>query len=285
MKQMEWRPFPYGDRAYRYTGAALADQWDRLHRGDLEPFPDAERVAEQLNQFGRVLSNLADPNRIADALQSAWRDYHAGDFAAAMHTGQSLGPIGTVVSARAQVAYATYLENDDREALSLLCAASKACEALTGVAPGWANGWFLHALALGRYSQRISIVKALARGIGSKIRHSLMTTIALEPRHAAALAALGVYNMEVIDKVGSVVGRVTHGASRETGMQCFEQALALDPESPVTRMEYARALTMDKRQTDENAAERCMAAAATCQPFDAIARLDVERARSALNFA
>lgn len=285
MKQMEWRPFPYGDRAYRYTGAALADQWDRLHRGDLEPFPDADRVADQFNQYGRALSNFADPNRVADALQSAWRDYHAGDFATAMRTGLTLGPIGTIVAARAQIAYATYLENDDREALSLLCNVSKACEALTAIAPGWANGWFLHALALGRYSQRISIVKALARGIGSKIRHSLMTTIALEPRHAAAHATLGVYNMEVIDKVGAVVGRVTHSASRELGMRCFEKALALDPENPVTHMEFARALAMDKRHEDESAVERNMTAAATCQPFDALARLDVERARTALNFA
>ncbi len=283
MKQMDWRPFPYGDRAYRYTGSALADQWDRLHQGDLEPFPDAELIAEQLNRCGRALANDADPNWLAEALQSAWRDYHAGDFGAAMRTGKALGPIGAVVAGRAQVAYATYLENNDREALVLLCEAARACETLTSIDPGWANAWFVHALALGRYSQRISIVKALAQGIGGKIRHSLMTTLALAPKHAAAYATLGVYNLEVIDKVGTMVGKVMHGASREAGMRCFEQALALDPASPVTRMEFARALSMDRRRDNERVAESNMAAAATCQPFDAIARLDVERARLALD--
>lgn len=283
MKQMDWRPFPYGDRAYRYTGAALADQWDRLHHGDLEPFPDADRVARQINRCGRALATEADPNRLADALQSAWRDFHAGDFGAAIRTGKALGPIGAVVSARAQVAYATYLESDDREALVLLSEAARACEALTVIDPGWANAWFLHALALGRYSQRIAIVKALAQGIGGKIRHSLVTTLALEPKHAAAYATLGVYHLEVIDKVGAMVGRVMHGASREAGMRCFERALALDPDSPVTHMEFARALSMDRRRDNERAAEHNMAAAATLQPFDAIARLDVERARLALN--
>jgi hypothetical protein len=285
MKQMEWRPFPYGDRAYRYTGAALKDQWERLHRGDREPFPDAERVAEQLNQSDRALSQVADPNRIADALQCAWRDYHAGDFGAAMRTAQPLGPIGTVVTARARIAYATHLENDDREAVELLCTTVKDCEQLARIAPGWVNAWFLHALALGRYSQRISVVKALARGFGGKIRHSLETTLALEPHHAAALVALGVYHFEVIDKVGAVVGRVTHGASREAGLGCFERAVALDPDSPVTHLEFARALTLDRRHANDAAAERNMCAAASCQPFDALARLDVERARSALNFA
>ncbi|QID19793.1 hypothetical protein G3580_09730 [Nitrogeniibacter mangrovi] len=280
---MDWRPFPYGDRAYRYAGSALSEQWSRLHRGDREPFPDPERVAERINRCGRALVIDTDPNRLANGLQSAWRDYHAGDFGTAIRTAQALGPIGAVVAARAQIAYATYLENNDREALALLCAAARLCEDLTHIDPGCANAWFLHALALGRYSQRISVVKALARGLGGKIHHSLNTALALEPSHAAAYATLGVYHFEVIDKVGTVVGRVTHGASREAGLRCFEKALSLDPDSPVTRMEFAHVLSMGRRHDNEQAVEHNMTAAATCQPFDALARLDVERARTALS--
>ena len=279
MKQMEWRPFPYGDRAYRYSGTALQEQWERLHCGDREPFPDATHIADQLNRCGRALTRDADPNKVSKALQSAWRDYHAGDFAAAMRTGTAFGPVGAVVAGRAAIAYAMYLENDAARALDLLCQTAKNCEALTLIDPGWANAWFIHALALGRFSQRISVVKALGRGLGSKIRQRLMTAIALERRHAAAHAALGAYNLEVVDKVGSVVGHLTHGASREAGLRHFERAIALDPGSPATRMEFARALAMDRRKGDEREAEQNIAAAATCQPFDAIARLDVERAR------
>ncbi|MCB1959359.1 MAG: hypothetical protein KDE68_02355 [Rhodocyclaceae bacterium] len=279
MKQMEWKPFPYGDRAYRYSGAALEEQWSRLHHGDREPFPDAELIAEQLNRCGRALSHDADPNKISSALQSAWRDYHAGDFAAAMRTGLAFGPVGAVVAGRAAIAYAMHLESDAARALELLCQAARQCEELTQIDPGSVNGWFIHALALARFSQRISIVKALGRGIGSKVRQSLMTAIALEPEHASAHAALGAYNLEVIDKVGTVVGHLTHGASREAGLQHFQRAIELDPDSPATRMEFARALAMGRRRRNEREAEKNIAVAATCLPFDATARLDVERAR------
>jgi len=284
MKQMDWRPFPYGDRAYRYTGMALSDQWQRLHRGDLEPYPTADIIAERIDRCGPALASIHDPAHLAEALQSAWRDYHAGAFAAAIRTANALGPIGHVVVARAQIAYATYLEKDDRGALALLRDAAQRCQMLTRIDPAYTNAWLLHAMALGRYSQRISVVKALARGLGSKIRHSLLTTLALEPEHAAALATLGVYHFEVIDKVGTVVGKVTHAATRDEGIRCFEQALDIDPDSPITRMEYARALGLGRRR-DDPAAEKIMQRAASCQPFDALARLDVERARLALNFA
>jgi len=284
MKQMDWRPFPYGDRAYRYSGMALSEQWRRLHRGDLEPYPTAERIAEQIDRCGPALAREHDPARLAAALQSAWRDYHAGAFGAAIRTAEGLGPIGAVVTARAQIAYATHLEKDDRGALSMLCDAARRCEELVRIDPACVNAWALHAMALGRYSQRISIVKALARGLGSKIRQSLLTVLALEPDHAAALATFGVYHFEVIDKVGAVVGKMTHSATREEGIRCFERALDIDPDSPITRMEYARALGLGRRR-DDPAAEKIMARAASCQPFDALARLDVERARLALNFA
>lgn len=284
MKQMDWRPFPYGDRAYRYTGMALSDQWQRLHRGDLEPYPTADRIADQIDRCGPALATAHDPARLADALQSAWRDYHAGDFGAAIRTAGALGPIGDVVLARAEIAYATYLEKDDRGALTMLCDAARRSESLARIDPACTNAWLLHAMALGRYSQRISVVKALARGLGSKIRQSLLTVLALEPEHAAALATFGVYHFEVIDKVGAVVGKMTHSATREEGVRCFEQALSIDPDSPITRMEYARALGLG-RGRDVPAAEKIMKRAASCHPCDALARLDVERARLALNFS
>ena len=37
-----WTPFPYDDEAYRYTEAALKKHWERLHRGDHEPWPGHE---------------------------------------------------------------------------------------------------------------------------------------------------------------------------------------------------------------------------------------------------
>lgn len=285
MKQIEWRAFPYGDRVYRYTGSALETHWPVLHGGDREAFPDAQRVADQLERCGPGLSYDADPNNLADMLQSAWRDYHAGDFCAAMTTGHAAGPIGAVVAGRAAIAYAMHLESDPERVLSLLCDTATHCERLSQIEPGWANVWYTHALALARYSQQISVVKALGRGLGSKVRQSLMIAIALEPDHAAAHAALGGYHIEVVDKVGNVVGRLTHGVSRALGLRHFERAIVLDPDSPSIRVAYANALAMNRRSRKSVAVERNISAAATCQPRDAIAHLDADRARTLLEGA
>ena len=87
------------------------------------------------------------------------------------------------------------------------------------------NAWYWQAYALGRYSQGISVAKALAQGLGSKVKEALQKTIQLQPRHADAHVALGSFHAEVIDKVGSLIGSMTYGARKETGLKMFEQAL------------------------------------------------------------
>ena len=85
-----------------------------------------------------------------------------------------------------------------------------------------------HAYALGRYAQGISVAKALAQGIGGKVKDALEQTIKLEPKHADAHIALGAYHAEVIDKVGAMVGGLTYGAKKETGVEHFQQGAQAD---------------------------------------------------------
>ena len=40
MAKSNWKAFPHADNAYDYAGANLKKNWDRLHAGDREPFPD-----------------------------------------------------------------------------------------------------------------------------------------------------------------------------------------------------------------------------------------------------
>ena len=74
--------------------------------------------------------------------------------------------------------------------------------------PDDANAHYFHAFNLGRYSQSISIIKALKQGVGGKILGSLKSALKLEPKHAEAHTALGMYHAEIIDKVGKLIGRV-----------------------------------------------------------------------------
>jgi len=62
----------------------------------------------------------------------------------------------------------------------------------------------------------------------------------------------------------------------------FKEALALNPDSAIARVEYANGLVMlegDKRMKE---AEKLYAEAAECTPMDAMERLDVEMAKEEL---
>ena len=110
--------------------------------------------------------------------------------------------------------------------------------------PKNANAYYWQAYALGRYAQGISIVKALAQGIGGKVKAALETAIKLAPKHADAHIALGAYHAEVIDKVGAMIGGLTYGAKKDAAMKNYQTALKLNPDSAIARIEYANGLVM-----------------------------------------
>jgi len=155
-------------------------------------------------------------------------------------------------------------------------------EAQAAAEPDNANAWYWHAYALGRYSQGISVAKALAQGLGGKVKESLEKAIALSPKHADARIALGAFHAEVIDKVGSLIGGMTYGAKKDTGIKLFQEALKLNPGSAIAMIEYANALVMLEGDKKMKEATALYEKAAATEPMDAMERLDVEMARSEL---
>lgn len=257
----KWTAFPYDAKAYRHDAAALKKHWARLHVGDAEPLPkDA-------------------------AVLAAWALFHAGDFQAAYDAGlkaaSSGQTAGITVANKAQCIYANYLEKSEKTKLAMFLETAERAEALQGSEPKNAAAHYWQAYALGRYGQGISVAKALSQGLGSKVKGALETTIKLAPKHADAHIALGSFHAEVIDKVGKLLGR-TQGADASTGLKMFQQALKLNPDSAIGRVEYANGLVMlegDKKMAE---AEKLYAEAAACTPLDAMERLDVEMAKAEL---
>lgn len=258
MSKKTWASFPHPDQAYVYAGATLKKNWERLHRGDAEPFPGDETV------------------------QEAWRLFHQGQFRKAADAGLAAGSYGHTVAAKATAIYANYLEPDETRKLELFQEVAQRAEAQQKSNPEDANAWYFHAYALGRYSQGISVVAALAQGLGGKIKDSLARAIKLQPKHADAHIALGTYHAEVIDKVGAMMAGLTYGAKKDEGLKHFEAALKLNPESAIARIEYANGLVMMFGKAKLDQASRLYEEAATCIPMDAMERLDVELAKSEL---
>ena len=253
----KWTAFPHtGD--YAFDAASLKKHWARLHTGDAEPLP-----------------------KDADVLK-AWILFHNGEFQKAAEAGLKTGGDGITVANKATSIYATYLEPKEKTKLDLFMEVAAQAQAQAEAQPHNANAWYWHAYALGRYSQGISVAKALAQGLGSKVKESLEKAIKLSPQHADARIALGAFHAEVIDKVGSLIGGMTYGAKKDTGLKLFQEALKLNPGSAIAMIEDANAMVMlegDKKMKD---ATRLYEQAATCTPADAMERLDVELAKAEL---
>lgn len=276
-----WVRFSYTDAAYDYDAAALAKHWERLHRGDREPWPELAQ-AHGKGRAAPTRARLAPEGDSADALRVAWRAFHRGDFEVAWRSGAELGHRGACVAVKAACVQATYLEEDGAGAERLLLDAVELAAAAAAAAPTHANCHYFHAFALGRYSQRISVLKALAAGHATRVRASLDRTLELEPLHADAHIALGVYHSEIVGKVGGIAARLTYGASAEAAKRHFERALELFPESAIARMEYANGLLAMQGDASRARAVKLYRAAAECVPLDAMERLDVEQARAEL---
>ena len=253
----KWTAFPHlGD--YPFDAASVRRDWARLHAGDAEPLPREEAVL------------------------AAWVLFHAGEFQQAAQAGLEAGGDGITVANKATCIYANYLEKREKTKLDLLMEVAQRAEAQALADAKNANAWYWQAYALGRYSQGISVARALAQGLGSKVKESLERAIKLQPKHADAYVALGAFHAEVIDKVGTLIGGMTHGANRDTGLRLFQDALKLHPASAIGMIEYANGLVMLEGDRKMKDATKLYEQAAKSKPMDAKERLEVEMARAEL---
>ncbi|WP_295999906.1 hypothetical protein [Rugamonas sp.] len=256
---MTWTPFPHPDPAYVHTPASLLAAWPQLHLGDTEAWPADARLVQ------------------------AWIAFHAGQFERAARLGLDVGVEGYAVAHKATCIHALFLETSEKTRCAVYEEVAERCERQQLERPANPAGFYWHGYALGRYALGISVVKALAQGLGAKVRHSLDAALTLAPQHADAHIALGAYHAEVIDKVGAMIGGLTYRVKKDACYGHFETALGLDPASAVGRVAYARALLMldGKRQLARVLELYRQAAGGAAR--DATERLVVEEARLELN--
>ena len=224
-----------------------------MHRGDQEPLPQNPKVLQ------------------------TWVLYHRGEFEAAAAAGDALGPEGAIVANKSRLIYADYLEPREKTRLDIFMDVANRCEALAHNQPNCFNAHYLQGYALGRYSQGVSVAKALAKGLGAKVKNAFETTIRLQPEHADAYIALASFHAEVIDKVGALIGQLTYGAKRDTALHLFEQGMTRIPHAAIALTEYGKGLLMLDGETRLDEAQRLYEEAASITPMDAMEHLGVDR--------
>jgi hypothetical protein len=152
----KWTAFPYDRRRLRWDAAALKKHWARLHRATPSRCPRTPAVLAGLG-----CSTPANSRRPEAGLKA--------------------GGAGITVANKAQASTPTTSRRARRPSWRCSWRWPSAPRRSRPPSPKNANAWYWQAYALGRYSQGISVAKALAQGLGGKVKAALETTIALRP--------------------------------------------------------------------------------------------------------
>jgi hypothetical protein len=145
--------------------------------------------------------------------------------------------------------------------------------------PNNAKGHFEIARALGRLSQLRGVAQAIFQGLAAQIKEELEKAIVLNPKYGQAMVALGLWHAEVSAKGAGWL----YGADNAKVIPLFEQAIRLEPEVAIHRIEYAKSLLLIDSNKNKEAARKQLEIAVTFKPSDAAERLDVARAKTDLD--
>ena len=248
----------YASTPFDFAGPLLEQRWPVLHAGNLEPFP-------------------AEP-----AVQAAWRAYHEGRFEEAVSLGKAHGGLGLVPAAFAATIYAHYLEPAEDRKVEIFEMAMDLAERATEACPDNANAHYMLAVSRGRYSQFISMIEALSKGLGPKVRDAAQRCLELQPNHAEGHVTLAGWHAEIVDKVGGMLAGLSFGAKKDLAEEHYEQALALAPGSPVPYIEKASGLLLMYGDSSKDEALQLLQKAVALDPADAMQTLDIAKARKTL---
>lgn len=189
-----------------------------------------------------VLLSIASPAIAADPphAPSAYDLYVAGKFADAMKIGAASGnALGVLTAARAALADA---QTHPAPCLQCLRAAedyARQAIALDGSIP---DAHVYLAVAMGYEARIVGPVWARARNYPGKAKDELDRALALAPKNAWALGALGGWHIEIVRTGGSYLADLLYDATEEAGLAAFAAAFRNAPDNLSIRYQYALSL-------------------------------------------
>lgn len=265
---------------YTYDNHFLEENWERLHLCDHEPFPSAEYVQSLCEKYPLAKQSIPNFNddyqSLSLAMLSAWAKFHKGDFEAAKNEGLALGYLGYLVANMATCVYASNTTASEKVLKTLYWDAAERSLAASKAMPGDINSIYHYGLNLGRYSETISLLRAAKENIAGKFADALRTTIEMNPDHVLANIGFGTYHSSIIDLVGSMIGKLTYGVSKDEALKHFEQGLKIAPNLPVVYIEYGKGIAIIQGKKGRVKAEDFFRKASTLTPMDAMEELDIK---------
>ena len=218
---------------------------------------------------GSLAASLAAAQS-ADAVEALM---NGGKFQEAVEAGSRLGSAdGLILAARSAAYYASYQAPDSQKADWFSRAETLARQAIRADNDN-PEAYFELARAQGRLAQYKGILESL--GLAQSIKETLDKTLKLNPKHPGAKGALALWNYSLVSKnVGWL-----YGANGGAVQPLFLEAIALEPQTIIHKVEYAGYLAATNRKDE---ARKQYEAAIAIAPKTAADRFDLERARREL---
>ncbi|PTQ67923.1 hypothetical protein [Pseudomonas sp. GV071] len=291
----QWKPFPYDQAAYDYSGDKLRQAWPQLTRGfgDNYPYPDAEWVIKMATTYPKALEMTVagdtgftgkpeEAEIYAQKLQNVWRLMFKGDFAQAKKEGLALGVGGQIPAMFAQVVYAMFLVPNQDEKHRLLEEVIDYTDKAGELVQADTVAQFGRVYAKARLGEELSVPVVLKRGYTNQIPKELDALLAKQPQQPFALALYGGYEAGVIRKVGKLVGSMTYGVSADKMEGYFARSFKQSNNLPIGHYEYANALGYVYGDDEEAKVIQHLKEAAAIKPINAMEALEVAHAKDLL---
>lgn len=266
-----WAPYPASLPQFDYSGDQLKTHWKTLSHAIYLPYPDSQTAVATLAQYPElkahfeelVASGKAHPT-IVDAVngnyephlaevRDVWRLHFEGKFEQAYNKGITLGPLGAMPALQAKLMYTHFLVSDRKQKIKLFEEVNAEVGKYRNIVPNHPFVVFGETYARARLLQLLSATKAQSTGY---IKSSIKTLKSL----GKAYPSRGIYSLThgglyagIVEKIGSILGNVTFGASENKAIKLLNKGLKNATQQPVVYYEYAVALaSMNKKKHAEN---------------------------------
>lgn len=297
----DWTPYPSNLPQFDYSGDKLKTHWRALTHAIYLPYPDTNNAIITLEQYPQLKTHLeklvasgkAHPT-IVEALngnyephlaeiRDVWQLHFEGKFEQAYNKGRTLGPLGIMPALQSKLMHTHFLVKDKEEKIRLFQEANAEIEKYNAVVPNHPFVVFGQTYARARLLQLLSATKAQSTGY---IKSSINTLKALGKTYPSrgiyALTHGGVY-AGIVEKVGSVLGSITFGASETKAIKLLDKGMANSAKQPVVYYEYAIALASMNKKKHADKIKNLLNTCLTLTPINAEEALNQDACKTMLS--
>lgn len=223
---------------------------------------------------------LCAPMMAGAAALSPQQLYISGQYDAAIAAGRAAGNAqGYATAARAELA-----KERLRAAPCLDCLKHAEADARKAIAanPKAPLPRVFLAATLGYEARIIGTLQAKLKGYAGEAKDNLDAALKSDPNNPWALAAMGGWNIGVVNGGGSLLASMIYGASVKKGLAYYAKAMAADPKGIPIRFQYVLSLSAYDRDSYAKEIGGALKFAATGKPRTAYEKVMQGQARRLL---